>query len=214
MNRRSMQLVFVCLLLVNASVYAQSEDVPKYEIAGEFTTLERATFGDKKANAGMGARFTYNLNEYFAFETAGYFFPERCSSCGGQMAQFVAGVKVGKRFEKWGIFAKARPGVVSQSQGEFNVLRINPPGSAVPIEVEVKRTNSFAVDFGGVVEYYPTRRFVVRFDAGDTIIHFRERVTNAVGFNPVTLSPFLFPLVTPARTTHNFQFVSSFGFRF
>lgn len=30
--------------------------------------------------------------------------------------------------------------------------------------------NKFAFDVGGVVEYYPSKRLVVRFDAGDLII--------------------------------------------
>jgi Outer membrane protein beta-barrel domain len=214
MNRRSMQLVFVCLLLVNSSAFAQSQDVPKYEIAGEFTTLERDNFGGKKAEPGVGARFTYNLNEIFAFEAAGYLYPEKCSSCGGRMSQFVAGVKVGKRFGKWGIFAKARPGLVSLSRAEINLVGINPPGSAVPIEVEVNRITNFAVDVGGVVEYYPSRRFVTRFDVGDTIVHFRSRTTNFLGFDFPSNSATLIPVFRPARTTHNFQFIASFGYRF
>ena len=214
MNRRSMQLVFVCLLLVSSSAFAQSDDVPKYEIAGEFTTLERANFGGKTTEPGVGARFTYNLNKTFALETAGYLFPDKCSVCGGRMSQFVAGVKAGKRFEKWGFFAKARPGVVSFSRAEFNPVGINPPGSAVPVEIEVNRITSFAVDAGGVVEYYPSRRFVTRFDVGDTIVHFRQRTTNAIAFDFPSNSLTLFPITRPARTTHNFQFIASFGFRF
>jgi hypothetical protein len=211
MNRKSMQLVFVCLLLANSSAFAQSENVPKYEIAAEFTALERANFGERTAELGLGARFTYNLNETFALETAGYFFPDRCRTCGGRMTQVVAGVKAGKRFEKWGFFAKARPGVVSFSRGEFNPIRITP---GFPVEFELNRVNSFAVDFGGVVEYYPSRRFVTRFDVGDTIVHFRERTTNVVVFDPTSNALRLFPIFRPARTTHNFQFIASFGWRF
>lgn len=215
MNRKSMQLVIVCLLLFQSGALAQSVDVPKYEIAAEFTSLEREQFGSKKAEPGVGARFTYNLNETFAFEAAGYLFPERCSFCtnGGRMHQIVAGVKAGKRFEKWGVFAKARPGVVSFSQGEFNVVRIT-PGGPFPFELEVNRINSFAVDFGGVVEFYPSRKIVTRFDVGDTLIHFTRRTTNFVGFDPVTGGPTLFPFTRPARTTHNFQFIAGVGFRF
>ncbi len=214
MNRRSMQLAIVCLLFFQSGVLAQSQDVPKYEIAAEFTTLERDSFGAKKAEPGVGVRFTYNLNEMFAFEAAGYLFPDRCSGCGGRMHQVVGGVKVGKRFEKWGFFAKARPGVVGFSQGEFHVVGITPAGP-FPFEVEVNRTNNFAVDFGGVVEYYPSRRIVTRFDVGDTMIHFRRRTNSLVlGFDPVTGAPQPSFFTRPARTTHNFQFIAGVGFRF
>ena len=215
MNRKSMQLAIVCLLLFQSGVLAQSTDVPKYEIAAEFTSLERETFGGQKTEPGVGARFTYNLNETFAFEAAGYLFPDRCFQCanGGRMHQIMAGVKVGKRFEKWGIFAKARPGVVSFSQGEINLLRLT-PGGIMPVEVDVNRVTTFAVDFGGVLEFYPTRKIVTRFDVGDTMIHFRRRTASFLGVNPVTLEPLLFFFPQPARTTHNFQFIASVGFRF
>lgn len=214
MNRKSMQFVIVCLLLFQSGAFAQSQDVPKYEVAAEFITLERGSVGGKKAEPGVGVRFTYNLNETLAFETAGYLFPERCFSCteGGRMHQIVAGVKVGKRFEKWGFFAKARPGVVSFSQGESNVLRIT-PGGPFPFELEVNRTNNFAVDFGGVVEFYPSRRIVTRFDVGDTMIHFRRRTNSSVAFDP-SGNPQLFFFSRPARTMHNFQFIAGVGFRF
>lgn len=215
MNRKSMQLVIVCLLLSQSVVWAQSQDVPKYEIGAEFTTLQRDSFGTQRTEPGVGARFTYNLNEMFAFEAAGYLFPARCGDCteGGRMHQIVGGVKVGKRFEKWGVFAKARPGVVSFSQGEFNVVRI-PPGGVLPFETEVKRTNNFALDLGGVIEFYPSRRIVTRFDVGDTMVHFTRRTTNFVSFDPVTWVPILVPFTRPARTTHNFQFSAGVGFRF
>ena len=214
MNRKAMQLVFVCLLFVS-NAFAQSQDVPKYEVGVEFTTLERGQFGSKSAEPGVGARFTYNLNETFAFEAAGYLFPDRCSGClnGGRMHQIVAGVKAGKRFEKWGFFAKARPGVVSFSQGKSEVVSI-PPGGPFPFELVASRTNHFAVDVGGVVEFYPTRRIVTRFDVGDTIIHFGQRLRTLGGFDPVTGVPQFFIFTQPARTTHNFQFNAGVGFRF
>lgn len=214
MNRKPMQFVIVCLLLFKVGAFAQSEDVPKYEIAAEFITLERGTFVHK-TEPGAGARFTFNFNRNVAIETAGYFFPNDCHSCShnGNMSQAVAGVKVGKRFEKWGIFAKGRPGVVSFSRGEFDVVGLT-PGGPFPFEVRVNRITEFATDLGGVLEFYPSRRIVTRFDVGDTIIHFRRRVTNGVSIHPITGDISLFPVFRPARTTHNFQLIAGVGFRF
>lgn len=215
MNRKSMQLVFVCLLLLQSSAFAQSQDVPRYEVAAEFTTLERDAFSRSNTEPGAGARFTFNFNRMVAVEAAAYFFPKNCHSCtnNGHMSQGVAGVKVGKRFEKWGIFAKGRPGFVSFSQGEFNPVPTG-TGGPFPFEVEVNRITSFAVDVGGVLEFYPSRRIVTRFDVGDTIIHFKRRTVNAIGVDPVTEELTFFPVTRPARTTHHFQFVASIGFRF
>ena len=216
MNRRLFLLAIALLLLVQSdSLAQQSQDLPKFEIAGEFTTLERGKFS-RQTDPGVGARFTFNFNRALAFEAAGYIFPKDCHSCfhEGRMSQVVAGAKIGKRFEKWGIFAKARPGVVSFSRGEFNPISIINPTQPFHVDIETNRVTSFATDLGGVLEFYPTSKIVTRFDVGDTIIHFRRRTVNGIGFDPVTQQLFLFPLVQPARTTHNFQFIASVGFRF
>ena len=213
MNRRLVLLAISLLVLTRVEALAQTPELPKFEIAGEFSTLERDGFGGGQTEPGVGVRLTYNLNRSFAIETAGYLFPRRCDICqnSGNASQVVAGAKVGKRFDSWGIFAKARPGVVSFSRGEFNPIVVSPPGF---IDVETNRITSFATDLGGVLEFYPSPRIVTRFDVGDTIIHFRRRTVNGVTFDPVTQQLSLFPFTRPARTTHNFQFIASVGYRF
>ena len=213
MNRRLMLLAISFLVVTQADALAQKPDLPKFEVAGEFSTLERDGFNGAQTEPGVGVRFTYNLNRSFAFETAGYLFPRQCDICrnAGNASQVVAGVKVGKRFDSWGIFAKARPGVVSFSRGEFNPIGVASPAF---IDFETNRITSFATDLGGVLEFYPSPRIVTRFDVGDTIIHFRRRTINGVTFDPVTQQLSLFPFTRPARTTHNFQFIASVGWRF
>ena len=213
MNPKFSLLAISFLLLTHSNALAQSQDLPKFEVGAEFSSLARDSF-ETRNEPGVGARFTFNLNRSVAFEAAGYFYPDKCFSCRnpGNMSQFVAGAKVGKRFEKWGVFGKARPGVVSFSRGEFNPVPI--VTGPLPFEVDINRVNSFAVDLGGVFEFYPTKRIVTRFDAGDTIIHFGDRTINALTFNPFTQEVTFFPIIRPARTTHNFQFTAGVGFRF
>ena len=206
-------MIIVCVIICQA----QSQELPKFEVAAEFTTLERDAFTGNRTEPGFGGRFTFNLNRVVSFETAGYFFPKRCFSCrdNGRITEVLGGVKVGKRFEKWGIFAKARPGVVSFSEGDFNVVPASPPvDPTFPFQFEVNRTTNFATDVGGVIEFYPSKRIVTRFDAGDTIIHFNSRTRNAIQFIPSSNSFLVLPLRVPSRTTHSFQFITSVGFRF
>jgi len=214
MKRAVFVVVVICLLQLQA--LAQSEELPKFEVAGEFTTLEREGFFQRRTEPGFGGRFTYNLNKTFAVEGAGYFFPKECFQCrnAGNITEGLAGVKVGKRFEKWGVFAKARPGVVSFSEGTFDSVPPVVPFPSFPILFEFNRLTTFAMDVGGVVEFYPSKRIVTRFDFGDTIMHFNRRNLNTVLFDPVTTisTPVTIPI--PARTSHNFQFITSVGFRF
>jgi len=134
-------VIFVCL--AQSQVFSQTEELPKFEVAAEFTTLERESFGRRSTEPGLGARFTYNINKTVALEAASYFFPKQCFNCrnNGRVLQAVGGVRVGKRFDNWGIFAKARPGVVSFSDGETNLILIGP--FPTPIAVEFNRLTSF-----------------------------------------------------------------------
>ena len=219
MKKNCVLTAIVVVFLLHAAAFAQTDEVPKFEVAAEFTTLERESvfFRERRTEPGFGGRFTYNLNRVFAIETAGYFFPKDCGfECRnpGRVTEVLAGVKVGKRFDRWGIFAKGRPGIVHFSSdfgGFVSCLSLFCPILTEPFS---PRRTHFAADVGGVVEFYPSKHIVTRFDAGDTIIHFQRETANGIILNPITnrFDPFQF--VSPGRTSHNFQFMTSVGFRF
>jgi hypothetical protein len=203
----------ICLWLSPLSTRAQSTDIPKYEVAAEFSSL---TLNPGHTEPGLGGRFTYNLNRNVALEAAGYFFPHECQFCStGRITEGLFGVKAGKRFQKWGIFGKARPGLMSLSKGAFNVVPIG-GGGPFPFTVESRRLTNFALDVGGVLEFYPSRRIVTRFDFGDTMVRFGRRTT---GFQLVTdpntgVTTLGAPIISPAYTGNSFQFTAGVGFRF
>ena len=109
------------------------------------------------------------------------------------------------RGEKVGVFGKVRPGLMRFGKVFKTVrecTRIDP--TPLPEDCFVPE-NRFAIDVGGVLEYYPTSQSVVRFDVGDTIIHTRRK---SIIFSPV------FAQDIPSRTDHNSQFNIGVGFRF
>jgi hypothetical protein len=55
---------------------------------------------------------------------------------------------------------------------------------------------------------------VTRFEAGDTLIHYGQRRSNFLSFDPTTGVPTLVPFTIRAETRHNFQFVAGVGWRF
>ena len=204
------------LLLCSVVGYAQSTDVPRFELGAEFTSIRREDFGGGRNETGLGGRFTYNIHRSVALEAAGYVFPNRCFICAdnGRMSEALFGVKAGKRFEKWGLFAKARPGLVSFSRGHTDIIPLTTP-EAFPFSFEVKRANHFAFDLGAVLEFYPSKRIVTRFDAGDTLVHYGRRTINFFVFDPADAGGIqLGSFTRPARTRHNFQFSAGIGFRF
>ena len=130
------------------------------------------------------------------------------------MFQGQFGAKFGKRFERWGVFAKVRPGFVGFTKVNDLVSTqsfvINFFGEMIPVTVgtfRITRKLYPSVDVGGVVEFYVSPRWMARFDIGDTVIRYGE--VSAQGFSLRQ------QIVTrPAETRHNFQFSSGIGFRF
>lgn len=140
--------LFVCFNVKQA--HAQS-DTPKIEVGGQATALH----GDVGTGGGVGGRFTYNLTEHFSVDTeVNVFFVEDGDSTS---TEGLFGVKAGKRWQRVGLFAKARPGFITNVGG---------------------RDARLALDLGGVVEFYPSRHTAIRIDAGDTIIRLNDSFSN------------------------------------
>ena len=235
--------VLASLLFSNTKALAQSDDAPRFELGAQFTLLSRNRpstqieevfqfFGvdelpKRVSRPGFGGRFTYNLTNSIAFEAEGNFFPERERVFGvpdGSIIQCQFGVKAGKRFKKVGIFGKARPGFVTFTetsrfegfQGEFFE---HPPRSVPNLVFDVPQfrvgaATYFSTDIGGVVEFYPSRRIVTRFDVGDTIIRYGEYGEQALVICPLCCPcvPQLF--LRPPETKHSLQISAGVAFRF
>ena len=219
----SLTLVGLLLMVFSSPVAkAQSEEVPKFELAAQFTSITKPDFNNGATEPVFGGTFTFNLNRSVALEAVGNFFPHSCRFCGrgpvagdnsGNISQGLFGVKAGKRFDKWGIFAKGRPGVVSFSEGDSKYVNTG-AGGPFPFALQQKRLTNFALDAGGVLEFYPSKRLVTRFEAGDTMIHYRERQSNFLTFDPTTGAGSLVPFTTRSEVRHNFQFSAGVGWRF
>ncbi len=207
------KFIFALLTLVvlTMPINAQVAD-HKFEVGGFFTSITLADFeervspgfgtGDSTVN-GIGGRLTYNFNENFAIDGEGSFFPSAHFNNDevGQKMQGFVGVKAGVR-NKWvGAFAKARPGVMWF--GEFTSR-----GDCTPTSFGrtcgVDHEKDFALDLGGVVEFYPAERAIIRVDVGNTLIRYQDR----------TFGTFGTPVVVDGGFKSNFQVSLGFGWRF
>ena len=220
MNRSLKFVSLLCLLCCSFEARAQSGDVPKIEVGVQFTSITKPDYRGGATEPGFGGRFTFNFNRSVAVEAVGNLFPHSCIYCGGNLGdnsgiikQGLFGIKAGKRFEKWGIFAKARPGVVNFGQGK-TIYTIAGTGPAASVSARRVGQSNFATDLGGVLEFYPSKRIVTRFEAGDTLIHYGGYQSSFLSFDPTTGGPILIPFTTRSETRHNFQFVAGVGWRF
>jgi hypothetical protein len=190
---------------VAARAQTAPDDPPRREVGLHFSALTLTPSDSYRTEIGIGGRFTFNLNRHVALEAETTLFPNSSRSgeprASGRAVQGLFGVKAGQRREKFGVFAKARPGFISFSQGRF---------SADPAFIfRLDRATHFAADVGGVLELYVTRRWTTRFDVGDTIIRYGKQ-TAATGAPP----PFSPTFTIPDNTRHNLQVNAGIGFRF
>ena len=206
--------IAICLffaVITCASVTVAQSKKDKIEIGVQSTslTLLDPDFEGSHTRPGVGGRVTYNFNRSIAAEAEVNYFPEKHRDFipDGDMIQAQIGVKLGKRFEKFGLFAKVRPGILTVDQS-FSVRDSVVVVNGVPqFEPKFERTFTFTLDAGGVLEWYPSRRMVVRFEAGDTMI--RHPALLDINLNE---APFVREVRGP-KFNHNFQFTAGVGFR-
>ena len=203
------------ITLLGGEVLAQSE-TPKREVGVLFSVL-----GIKDANGltdlfprtevGVGGRLTFDLKRYLALEAELNVFPRdfrkfTTNFTGGRMMEGLFGVKAGIRKNRFGVFGKFRPGFESSGRAEVpRFLNGNGPDPQNPFGFERIRATQFALDVGGVFEYYPSRRTIVRFDAGDTIVRYPG--VEFIHFPEGSV-------VLKTVYSHKPQFSAGFGFRF
>jgi hypothetical protein len=171
-------LLVVCPFTTNAM--AQSA-APALEAGVHAGFLRLSDFDT--TNAGIGGRVTLHLTRWMAVEGEGTFFPSDDvfipSSSSTPSLQVVYerkrvdaffGTKLGRRADRFGVFAKIRPGFTRLSGGAGQCVG---PDCALILLVRPEYQTEFAFDLGGVFELYPSARTVARFELGDIIIRHR-----------------------------------------
>jgi Outer membrane protein beta-barrel domain len=189
----SCAVVFVAMSVCVSKTMAQ-ENIPKYEIGVHVSTLSVTERDDH--DTSLGARFTYNLTKYLAVEAEGNRFLQTREGGGANEDQGLFGIKAGIRKKHYGLFAKVRPGYT-----RFYLLGTSPG----PNSFEQGHTR-FALDVGGVFEYYPHRNVAFRVDAGDTMINFKNG-----DFFYQRLDE---PMFVRSGLSHNLQINVGIAFRF
>ena len=194
--------IVALLALIAFKANAQSPET-KLEVGAQSTSLtifQPEFFGDL-TQPGFGGRVTYNITRTIAADAEINFFPQKAGFFFGEgrAVQGQFGIKAGKRFKKFGVFAKARPGFLSIDDA-FG-LDPNGPTGGLSLPSSIHRRTLFTTDIGGVLEFYPGKRTIVRFDGGDTIIRYGPE-----------FDFFDFP-DTHAKTKHNFQLTAGVSFR-
>ena len=161
-------------LLISATT-ALAQDTPgRFEIGGGFNALHASDPGGlRTASANFGPQLEGDINfgRHLALDAAYSWLPSNSFSSGQVMTGFF-GAKVGTRTERFGFFAKVRPGFLTFSNDLRSVTVFPPssPSSGFLISPRFARLTERALDLGGVMEYYPVRHWAMRWDLGSTMI--------------------------------------------
>ena len=185
MKRWGLAFSIVTVLTCSESglVQAQSAD-QRFEVGGLASFLRLSDF--ETSSAGFGGRVSFDLTRWAALEAEATFFPnddilERPSilapnlrvSYERRRTDAFFGMKMGRRTERVGAFAKVRPGLTRLSEVVGGQGCTGPECPLILLARPEYRTE-FALDLGGVFEFYPTERTVARFELGDTTIWHRS----------------------------------------
>jgi hypothetical protein len=134
--------------------------------------------------AGFGGRVSFDLTRWAALEAEADFFPkddaifpptELTPPLGivyrRARANALFGAKLGWRSARFGVFGKVRPGFTRLSDSGVDCAG---DVCALVLLARPEYRTEFALDLGGVFEFYPSARTVARFDLGDTMIRHRS----------------------------------------
>jgi len=200
MPRKNFYALVALFLLASTCAHAQSAlGEHKFEVGGQYTAIG---LNDFDVVNGVGGRVGYNFNKYLALDAEANFFPETHlgNEQSGAKAQGFVGLKAGARAKYAGLFAKARPGVMSigeiTSGFDCNSTSF---GSVCGV-----KHSQFALDAGAVAEVYPTPRSIIRLDVGDTMVNIRRATRGFLSQTSSASNDF----------THNLQISLGFGYRF
>ncbi len=208
-------LTVICLL---TTITAVAQETPRFELGAGLTVLNHG----RTANIGPSFTGVYNITRYLSLEGSLNWFPTEAGfsfenpflpprpDVEPATVEGLFGAKAGYRTNKFGVFFKVRPGLISASQAERTTGSItNLIGGPIPIQ-RLGRLTEKALDFGGVVEYYPAKHWAVRADASNTLI-FEDGVTIVTvdNVNGTTTTRMF-----GGGTSGHFQFTISGMFRF
>ncbi|HEY1472406.1 MAG TPA: hypothetical protein VGF61_25440 [Candidatus Acidoferrum sp.] len=178
----------------------------RFELGAQFNSLnfEWIDGVDRSStNLGVGLFASYNIWQFVYLDASVNFFPKDEDTSGpndgGRILQGFFGTKEGFQVRRFGFFAKVRPGFMNYSRTLAGV------SLTTPQSFRYSRATDFALDVGGVVEYYWTRHAILRFDIGDVLMYKSPRPFDVDG-------EVSYPSVP--RRRNSLQIGIGFGFRF
>jgi hypothetical protein len=173
----------VLLVVTRWAVPAAAQVTGRTEIGVAVSFLELDEIN--ASSRALGGRVTFDATPWLGIEGELNFYPSEEFRIGNAVPfvptyeleyrrsrlEALAGVRVGFRVGRLGVFGKARPGFAHLAD---DGLECTGPGCAVILTAPPAYRTEFVFDVGGIAEFYAAPGATVRVDVGDTIIRHRS----------------------------------------
>lgn len=177
--------------------------VDHWEIATQYSNVTLPVLSSacsellcRKNLSGLGVNLDYNFTRGVAFDSTLNVIPGQQGT--QPMLEGLFGIRMGARYEHFGVFAKIRPGFIYYK----NALSVQGDTAATSL-------SRFAADVGGIIEYYPARNSTLRLDVGTTLVRY---LTNHQDPQQYVLGSLL--STQYIVTQGNFQISTGYAYRF
>ena len=162
---RALSLLLAPLLVaLSAPLPTRAQDrYSRFEVGAQYSTIREDNFNYQGENfSGFGGRFDWNFTRRVAFESQVDFFPEHGVPLplvqGGQTLQAVFGIRAKViQTRQISVFGLVRPGLLHFTDALFTTSDPSNPLVTHP-------ATYFVLNLGGGIEYYPSPRWILRFD--------------------------------------------------
>ncbi|RPI21109.1 MAG: hypothetical protein EHM61_25555 [Acidobacteria bacterium] len=175
--------IFFFMVLIDLCCLAHGQAERRWEVGAQYVLADFEGIGE--APGGFGGRCVYNLTEHLAVDGEVDYFPNQTTRGRSPLpgiraevrwphgeTELFAGLRAGFRFNGVGFFAKARPGLMlitdHQARRFVEASKIRP-----------------ALDLGGILEFYPSSRLIIRVELGRVFIPLGDHFVSAVAPSPV-----------------------------
>lgn len=181
---RVFSILLLIGLLTGGRAAAQAPEA-RFAVAAQISALRLADVD--ATNAGIGGRLSFDLAPWLAMEGDLVYFPrERFESpafsdltpdlrlaYSRERVGVFAGPRMGVRGGRLGLFGRIQPGFTRLTHRSVECRGDDCARVLLLIAPPQYRTE-FAVQVGGAVEFYPSRRTIARIDLGSTLVRHRS----------------------------------------
>jgi len=168
--------VLFTAVLVATPLRLHAQDFSRIEAGIHTSVLPGNRFGSA-TDIGIGGTFTYNLNRLLALDSQLDEYTTNVDALkslqfGGRAVAFSFGVKGGLRKRRFGIYFKARPGLLTFSDALVSEAVFGQPGT--------KRITHATLDVAGSAEYNLSRRIILSADFGPLLVRYGDALLATV----------------------------------